>query len=167
MDITIRPAEPREYDTVGELVAQAYLRDELLDFGEGDPYLAVLRDVTRRAAEAEVLVAVDGSGDTVLGTVTFASGGTPWADIARPDEAEFRMLAVAEEARGRGTGEALVRACVQRARATEGCVRLVLSTQGSMLAAHRIYARMGFVRTPERDWDPIGGVALLTYALEL
>jgi len=36
-----------------------------------------------------------------------------------------------------------------------------------MLAAHRIYERMGFVRTPDRDWEPIPGLPLLTYALEL
>jgi hypothetical protein len=37
-----------------------------------------------------------------------------------------------------------------------------------MYAAHRIYDRLGFVRTPERDWEPVPGlVSLLTYALEL
>jgi GNAT superfamily N-acetyltransferase len=166
MDITIRAAEPEECDALGEITAQAYLRDGFLDFGDSDPYLGVLRDVARRAAEAEVLVAVDGRG-TLLGGVTFVSGGGPWADIARAGEAEFRMLAVAAKARGRGAGEALVRSCVDRARATEGCVRLVLSTQRTMLAAHRIYARQGFVRTPERDWEPVPGISLLTYALAL
>ena len=45
--------------------------------------------------------------------------------------------------------------------------RLVLSTQSGMHAAHRIYRRLGFVRTPERDWEPVPGLGLLTYALEL
>jgi ribosomal protein S18 acetylase RimI-like enzyme len=92
------------------------------------------------------------------------------ADIARPSEAEIRMLAVAHEARGRGAGEALVRACVDRARATDGCVRVVLSTQRTMHSAHRIYERLGFVRTPERDLSPVpelADITLLTYELTL
>lgn len=36
-----------------------------------------------------------------------------------------------------------------------------------MLAAHQIYRRLGFVRTPERDWYPIPGLKLLTYSLTL
>ncbi|ULR53288.1 GNAT family N-acetyltransferase [Streptomyces deccanensis] len=168
MDITIRPAAPDEYAALGEITAQAYLGDGLLDFGESDRYLDELRDVAKRAAEAEVLVAVaDGQ---VLGGVTFVPAGGPMADIARAGEAEIRMLAVSPEARGRGVGEALVRACLERARAVEGCVRVVLSTQRSMHAAHRIYGRLGFTRTPERDWNPLPDlldITLITYELTL
>ncbi|HSX99735.1 MAG TPA: GNAT family N-acetyltransferase, partial [Streptomyces sp.] len=106
----------------------------------------------------------------VLGGVTFVPAGGPMADIAREGEAEIRMLAVAPQARGRGAGEALVRACVERARTVEGCVRVVLSTQRSMHAAHRIYERLGFTRTPERDWNPLPEVldlTLITYELTL
>jgi ribosomal protein S18 acetylase RimI-like enzyme len=80
------------------------------------------------------------------------------------------MLAVAHAARGRGVGEALVRACAERARAVEGRVRVVLSTQRTMRTAHRLYERLGFVRTPERDWNPLpelDDITLLTYALTL
>ncbi|MFE7381278.1 GNAT family N-acetyltransferase [Streptomyces zhihengii] len=165
MDITIRRIEPGEYGPLGELTAQAYLRGDLLDFGEEDPYLEVLRDVAGRAAHTEVYVAVD-EGGALLGGVAFVPEPGPYADVAGPGEAEFRTLAVAEEARGRGAGEALVRVCVDRARAL-GRARLVLSTQSAMHTAHRVYGRMGFVRTPDRDWSPIPSVPLLTYALEL
>ncbi|MFG3018720.1 GNAT family N-acetyltransferase [Streptomyces sp. NPDC048254] len=160
MDITIRPADPAEYGPLGEITAQAYLQDGLLDYGEGDEYLPVLKDVAHRAAAAEVLVAVDG--ERLLGGVTFVAGPGPIADIARPGEAEIRALAVAHEA--------LVRACVDRARATEGCTAVVLSSQRSMHTAHRIYERLGFVRTPERDWNPVphlDDITLLTYELTL
>ncbi|GAA3476559.1 GNAT family N-acetyltransferase [Streptomyces yanii] len=166
MDLSIRPISPTEHTALGEITAHAYLDDGLLDFGADDPYLETLRDVPRRVAEADVLVAVGADG-TLLGGVTYAPPGNPWADIAGPDEAEFRMLAVARKARGHGAGEALVRACIDRARATEGVARLVLSTQPTMLGAHRIYHRLGFVRTPERDWDPIEGLSLLAYSLSL
>jgi ribosomal protein S18 acetylase RimI-like enzyme len=80
------------------------------------------------------------------------------------------MLAVARAGRGRGTGEALVRACLERARQTEGCVRVVLSTQRGMHAAHRLYERLGFTRRPERDWSPLpelADITLLAYELAL
>ncbi|ARI52354.1 MULTISPECIES: GNAT family N-acetyltransferase [Streptomyces] len=165
MDLTIRVAEPAEYAVLGEIIAEAYLGDGLLD-GPADPYLLKLRAVEQRAAEAEVLVALDADG-VVLGGVTYAAPGTPWRDISGPDEAEFRMLAVARAGRGRGVGEALVRACVERARSAEGVRGLVLSTQPAMLPAHRIYRRLGFLRTPERDWEPVPGLRLMTFRLEL
>ncbi|MFC9745911.1 GNAT family N-acetyltransferase [Streptomyces niveus] len=169
---TIRAVEPAEYAVLGEITARAYLDDGLLDFGADDPYLERLRDVAGRAAGAEVLVAVDagvgaGAGGGVLGGVAYVVAGSAWAEVAGDGEAEFRMLAVAPAARGRGVGDALVRECVARARATEGCVRVRLSTQKAMLGAHRIYERLGFVRTPERDWSPIPGLSLLTYSLEI
>ncbi|MDX2759634.1 GNAT family N-acetyltransferase [Streptomyces europaeiscabiei] len=168
MDITIRHVAPDEYATLGEITAQAYLGDGLLDFGESDVYLGELRDVAKRAAAADVLVALaDGR---VLGGVTFVPAGGPMADIAAAGEAEIRMLAVAPKARGRGVGEALVRACVERARTVEGCVRVVLSTHRTMRAAHRIYERLGFTRTPERDWNPLPDIldiSLITYELTL
>ncbi|MFF2641887.1 GNAT family N-acetyltransferase [Streptomyces niveus] len=164
----IRAVEPAEYAVLGEITARAYLDDGLLDFGADDPYLERLRDVAGRAAGAEVLVAVDaGEGGGVLGGVAYVVAGSAWAEVAGDGEAEFRMLAVAPAARGRGVGGALVRACVDRARATEGCLRVRLSTQKSMLGAHRIYERLGFVRTPERDWSPLPGLSLLTYSLEI
>lgn len=165
MDMMIRAVRPAEYAELGEITAQAYLADGHLDFNEDDAYLNVLRDVAGRAAQAEVLVAErDGR---ILGGVTFAPPGSPLADIAGPDEAEFRMLAVAREGRGQGAGEALVRACIERARAIEGVTAIVLSTQRTMTGAHRIYARLGFIRTPERDWAPVEGLKLLAYRLKL
>ncbi|WP_306328768.1 GNAT family N-acetyltransferase [Streptomyces venezuelae] len=165
MDFTIRAVRPEEYEALGELTGQTYLNDGLLLHGENDFYLDVLKDTARRARESEVLVAADAE-DGIIGGVTFALGGTPWADIAVPGEAEFRMLVVGPSARGRGVGEALVRTCADRARALPECARLVLSTDVAMVRAHRIYERMGFVRTPERDWEPVPGHRLRTYALE-
>lgn len=166
MDIMIRPVQPDEYETLGEITAQTYLEDGLLDFGEDDPYLGELRDVAKRAAAAEVLVAVDG--DRLIGGVTFVPDGGAMAGLAGPGEAEIRMLVVARAARGRGVGEALVRTCVDRARATQGCGGIVLSTQRMMHSAHRIYERLGFARTPERDWNPVphlDDIDLLSYTL--
>jgi len=36
-----------------------------------------------------------------------------------------------------------------------------------MHAGHRLYERLGFHHTPERDWQPRADVHLTTYRLEL
>ncbi|THA24587.1 GNAT family N-acetyltransferase [Streptomyces sp. RKND-216] len=166
MDVTIRAAREAEYGEVGDLTADAYLEDGLLTHGARDPYLEVLRNVPHRAGHAQVLVAVDAGTGDLLGTVTFVGDGGEYANIARPGEAEFRMLAVHRKGRGRGVGEALVRDCLARARAL-GRERVVLSTESRMTTAHRLYGRLRFVRTPARDWEPIPGLPLWTFALEL
>jgi ribosomal protein S18 acetylase RimI-like enzyme len=158
----VRVARPEEYERVGELAARVFLDDGFLPADH--MYLAMLRDAASRAAKAELLVAEDGAGQ-VVGSVTFATGGSPYSE-AEPGEASFRMLVVDPAARGRGVGEALVRACIERA-TRAGARVLRLSTLPEMHAAHRLYERLGFTRTPERDWTPVGGVRLRTYALPL
>lgn len=166
MDITIRGPRPEELEAIGELTAAAFLGDGLLTFGDQDPYLERLRDVRDRAEHAEVLVAADAASDEVLGAVTFAPPGSPYAALAGPGEGEFRMLAVAPAARRRGAAEALVRACLDRSRAL-GLRRVVISSDEQMTAAHRLYRRLGFVRAPERDWEPIPGMSLWAFTVEL
>jgi GNAT superfamily N-acetyltransferase len=102
----------------------------------------------------------------VLGTVTFCPDGSRYREIARADEAEFRMLAVRPDAQGRGIGRALTVACIERARA-HGFRALVLSTPAGAAVPHRLYESMGFVRVPARDWSPVPGVDLIAYSLAL
>ncbi|NGO71948.1 GNAT family N-acetyltransferase [Streptomyces boncukensis] len=165
MDFTIRTARPEEYARAGELTADVYLHDGLLEFGASDPYLAVLRDAEQRAAQAELLVAVEPSG-TVLGSVTYVGDGGPYAELADEREAEFRMLAVSGAARGRGVGEALVRACLDRSRERQR-ERVVISSLPEMTTAHRLYGRLGFVRAPHRDWEPLPDLPLWAFTVEL
>ena len=149
---------------MADLTARVY-RGE--GFSSAD-YEPALRDVVSRARSATVLVAVDGAGDgdVLLGAVTVATRGGEWAEQAVPGEAVVRMLVVAPEGRGRGVGEALLRACLDVARA-DGCSLVRLSSQEEMTAAHRLYERLGFVRTPSFDWSPVPGLRLRTYALPL
>jgi ribosomal protein S18 acetylase RimI-like enzyme len=166
--VILRLADPSDADeiaAVGALTVDAYVADGYLD-GDVDGYADHLRAASDRARNAELAVAVDERSGVVLGTVTYCKAGTPWAEVSGDGEAEFRMLAVAPTARGRGVGEALATWCVDRAR-VDGCHAVVLSTLPVMHAAHRIYQRLGFVRTPERDWYPEPGVPLITYRLEL
>ncbi|MFI2610895.1 GNAT family N-acetyltransferase [Kitasatospora sp. NPDC018619] len=162
MDFLIRRALPEDLADAGRVTVEAFVGD-----GYTDPdgsYVDHLRDAGRRAEEAELLVAVDPAGAGVLGCVTFAVGGTEWADIATPREGEIRMLATAAAARGRGVGEALVRACVTRSRDL-GLTGMAFSTRPEMTTAHRLYERIGFRRTPERDWAPYPGMDLMVYTM--
>lgn len=161
-EIEIRIARPDELARVGELTAAIYVAAGFIS--PESSYIGRLRDAVSRASEAELLVAVHEGEPT--GTVTYCRHGSAWAQLTVPGEAEFRMLAVVPAARGLGLGEALVGRCIARAR-EDGCRTLRLSTEPVMHAAHRIYRRLGFLRTPERDWEPAPGVELLTYALAL
>jgi GNAT superfamily N-acetyltransferase len=160
--VLIRKARPDEYDEIGELMVRVYLAAGYTR--AGSHYLPMLRDSAARAEKAELMVAVDDQ-DKILGTVTYAPYGSPYAEHTEsPEGAAFRMLVVDPDARGRGVGEALVGWCVERAR-TSGVRSLRLSTQPTMTAAARLYLRLGFVRTPERDWSPEPDVDLITYEL--
>jgi ribosomal protein S18 acetylase RimI-like enzyme len=125
----------------------------------------VLADVAGRAGRTEVLVAVDDE-DAVLGSVAFVLPGSAFAELAGPGEAEFRMLAVDPDAQRRGVGEALVRACVARAQEV-GATGILIFRRSFAERAQRLYARLGFVRVPERDWAPAPGVVLLALHLSL
>jgi ribosomal protein S18 acetylase RimI-like enzyme len=161
----IRPVLPAEHGALGELTVRSYLEGGFLFGGLDDAYAPSLRDVAKRASTAHVLVAVDG--DRLLGGVTLAFPGSPLAELGGPGEAEIRMLAVDPGAHGRGVGSALAAACVERSRAEPGIGRVVLCSQQTMHAAHRVYAKLGFEREPELDWSPLPGVDLWGFGLDL
>lgn len=162
-DVIVRPPRPEELAEAGEVVVRGYAANGYLDADDG--YAGQLRDVALRSEHAEVLIAVDAA-DAVLGSVTVVHPGSRYAELSRPGELEFRMLAVDPPARGRGVGEALVRAVLDRA-AAAGAVRVVLSTLERMTAAHRLYTRLGFARLPELDWWPGPDIRLIAFGLDL
>ncbi|MGZ4386139.1 MAG: GNAT family N-acetyltransferase [Gaiellaceae bacterium] len=163
--LEIREARPEEWERVGALTQAAW--DE---FSPAEPdetwkaYYAFLRDVEARAAIALVLVALaDGE---IVGTVTLEFGQTLDGDPLAPEQASMRMLAVAPEERGQGTGRALVAECLQRT-AAAGRVYLTLHTAPEMRAAQHVYRSFGFERWPEADYSPGPGYDLLAYQLRL
>jgi ribosomal protein S18 acetylase RimI-like enzyme len=159
----IRLAKPEELARAGEIVVEAYRAGGFLDNAEVG-YAEKLADTTSRASSAELYVALlDGD---VVGCVTYCPVGGPWREIARPDEGEFRMLGVAEAARGRGIGLALTERCLERSREL-GYAGVVLSSLPRMTSAHRLYEGLGFRRAPERDWSPQEGITLWAFELTL
>jgi len=161
-ELIVRDAVPSEYAAVSELTVEVYV-------GEGyvpadNPYVHELADVEQRAASAQVLVAMHES--QVVGSLTVARPGTPYAEIARAGELEFRMLAVSKRARGLGVGTTVVRTVIEMASAQE-CEAVVLTTMAPMVDARRIYDRFGFVAVPERDWHTEDGKPLTVLRLSL
>jgi ribosomal protein S18 acetylase RimI-like enzyme len=162
--VTVRRAEPGDHAEVARLTVAAYRADGQLEEEHG--YGELLADVATRAAHSEVLVAVDGSAGPLLGAVAFVLPGTRYAELSKPGEAEFRMLAVDPAAQRRGVAWALVRACVERATVL-GCGSMVISTRDRNTAAFALYEGFGFVREPALDWVPVPGVNLLGLRLKL
>lgn len=160
-DLVVRRATPADYAAAGAVTLAAY---EPFTDGPDDDYRARLADAASRDVEAELWVAV--SGDDLLGCVTICPPGSRWREIAQHGEGEFRMLAVAPEAQGRGVGRALVEHVLDRFRA-DGCTAVALSSLRTMTSAHRLYERLGFARLPERDWRPRPDVDLIAFRTEL
>jgi ribosomal protein S18 acetylase RimI-like enzyme len=164
MSLVIRPAHEEEVPAVGALTFDAYAADGFVTAEDG--YAEDLRDAADRAREAELYVAVGEEG-RLLGTVTYCPVGSSYREVASGvTEGEFRMLAVAPEARGTGVGEALARMCVERSEEL-GYDAVVLSSMPRQEQAQRIYARLGFRRTPELDWRPRADIELLAFRLDL
>lgn len=89
-------------------------------------------------ASPATVVLVAREGDVVLGTLTLAlfripTGLRAWIEDVVVDDA----------ARGKGVGEALNRAALERARA-EGATTVDLTSRPSREAANRLYQRIGF-----------------------
>jgi ribosomal protein S18 acetylase RimI-like enzyme len=162
----IREARPAELAEVGDIRVAAYLHDGFLS--ADSQYAPRLRELGADG-EGHVLVAEYEGGDrpgAIIGTVMLQRMPYAGPVVTRPDEAEIRALAVRPAARGAGVGQALLAAVIQCA-VREGVRHLVLFTQADMKAAHRLYAKAGFVRLAERDWSPEPGTSLLAYGLML
>jgi GNAT superfamily N-acetyltransferase len=156
--LSIRTAHPDEFAQCGELCVNAYVAGGHLD--SANPYAQTLRDVAARATSTETLVAL--RDDAIVGTVTICPAESDWSEVCRPGELEFRFLAVEPTSWRQGVGEALVAACEDRARSAHATA-MVISVIDINEAAHRMYRRLGFERTPDRDWAPVPSARLLAY----
>ncbi len=118
------------------------------------------------ARRGRIILARASASPRLAGMVILAAPDSPYRQIAQPGEGEVQLLAVHPAARGQGLGGRLLAACEDGARERD-CARMVLSTQPTMTAAHRLSARTGYQRVPARDWRRSDAVTFLAYGKEL
>ena len=165
--IIIRDASDNERETIRELTLRAYA--EYAEIMKPESWLALsqaLHDALASDAPVERIVA-DDDGRIVGSAMLYAPETNAYGALASRSAApEIRLVAVAPEARGRGIAKALVDECIRRAR-TQGAREVGLHTSRSMSAAMAMYANLGFVRAPERDFQPPGAELVEGYRLLL
>jgi N-acetylglutamate synthase-like GNAT family acetyltransferase len=163
--ITIRPAVEADFDSIARITRDSYLAAGYFDSAD-HPYMKQVQEVAERAAKATIWVA-EREG-RVVGSVTLAVAGEPYADIALADELEFRMLVVDPAVQRSGAGKAMVEAIIGHARTLEGIKAVALTTGKTWESAHGLYRKIGFHRAPERDWlVPGTDIKLLVYRLDV
>jgi DNA-binding MarR family transcriptional regulator/GNAT superfamily N-acetyltransferase len=134
--LVLRPPEPGDFGWVVERHGARYAAE----YGWGvDFEVLVARIVAdfgaRRDAHREAAWIAELDGERV---------GCVFCTISEtPDTAQLRLLLVEPRARGAGVGTRLADECVRFARRS-GYARIMLWTNGVLLAARRIYARAGF-----------------------
>lgn len=150
--IEIDEAGPGDYHSARAVLIMAYAEYQTV---LPDPvfaaYIQDLVDLERRAKHSQLLIARRRG--RAVGVVSFypdaCDQGVGW-----PEEGwgGVRALAVVPQARGLGVAEALMNACMDRARAADAPA-LALHTADFMEAASRFYRRLGFRRAPHFDFD--------------
>lgn len=145
----IRKATLYDADLVRFITRTVYVEE---GWATTPAYIQEVLDVEARIMGCTVLLAEE------VGTLTVIEPPNGFSNIARQGETEVRMLCVLPDARHTGVAEALMQAAEDLA--TE---RVVLTTTDPMVAARRLYERLGYERTPDRDWY-IHGERMLTYA---
>jgi GNAT superfamily N-acetyltransferase len=159
--ILIRPAIASDFDSIARITRDSYLAAGYFETAD-HPYMQQIQNVEARAAKATIWVAERAG--RVIGSVTLAVAGEPFADIALEDELEFRMLVVDPAVQRSGSGKAMVEAILDHARSLSGIRGVSLTTGMSWESAHGLYQKTGFHRVPERDWlVPDTDIKLLVY----
>lgn len=165
--VVIRDARPDDHDRIRALTLEAYAE-----------YGAIMAPASWGALEHAVHTALDSKeqmhrvvaehdGQMVGSVLVYPPSADAYVGVGhRVTWPELRLLAVSTKARGLGVGRLLVEECIQRAR-TDGARAIGLHTSHSMDGAMRLYARMGFERVPEFDFQPDGAELVEAYVLPL
>ena len=169
---TVRNATPTEFLEIGQLMVHVYSQQEGFPRQADQPdyykLLANVGDFTGTPG-TELLVAVSSEGKIEGAVVYFnnmknyGSGGTATAE---QNTAGFRLLAVADKARGKGIGKLLTNECINKAR-TNNLSQVIIHTTMAMQRAWGMYENMGFKRSEDLDFMqgelPVYGFRLALY----
>jgi ribosomal protein S18 acetylase RimI-like enzyme len=165
--VRLRDARDEDRPAIRALTLQAY--GEYATVMEPSAW-AELEQALHRAIDTESdaqRIVAEHAGGIVGSVMLFPPATSAYGeDVDTAPSPELRLLAVSPSARGMGIGRLLVDECVRRAR-RGGATELGLHTSRSMRAAIRMYARMGFERAPERDFQPEGAELVEGYRLRI
>ena len=142
MTVTVEPGDPRHPQAKALLQASHALMQDLFP-SDSNHFLSIDELCTPGIA-----FFIARNGDAILGTGALADKIT---------YGEVKSMFVAADARGTGTGAAILAALEAEARA-RALPKLMLETGHSLHAAHRLYERAGFTfRGPFGDYpdDPL------------
>ena len=132
----VTEATPEVHDALARLLPQLNPQLQVPDMDR----------LRRLVADPAAVLLLARDGDEIVGTTTVLVYTTPFWIKARLDE-----VVVDENARGKGVGEALVKAALDVGRDRGAQVAELQSGRGSnRAAAHRLYERLGF-RIRETD----------------
>lgn len=155
--IVIRNARAEDFADIGKMLVRVYAQLEGFSKPHEQPhYYKTLLNVGEfvKKPATEIFAAYTPAG-SVVGAVVFlgnmqhyGSGGS--ADVEK-DTAALRLLAVHEEARGKGIGRMLTQTCIRRARSL-GLAQMIIHTTSAMPAAWKMYEKIGFKRAEELDF---------------
>jgi GNAT superfamily N-acetyltransferase len=143
--VRIREMRLDESEAVGRITLDAYDAYGVMSGW----YRTFLGDPAQRLDGCTALLVAELDGE-VVGTVTYVlPHDTQWEGRPAPEgDCAFRVLAVAPGVEGQGVAQALVRACLDRAR-EDGRHRMVITSMAWMDRAHRLYERLGFDPRPD------------------
>ncbi len=106
---------------------------------------------------------------TIVGSVALFPAKTDAYEgmVDELDHPEIRVLAVAEEFRGKGIASALIKECIQRSK-TKGYQAIGLHTGEFMTNAIKLYKHFGFERLPQYDFEPANdGIIVKAFRLSI
>jgi ribosomal protein S18 acetylase RimI-like enzyme len=164
--IVVRLARDDEGDAIRALVFRAY--DEYSRLMEPLAWQALAQAVSIALESPDSIRIVAEQHGRLAGSVMLFAAHVDAYDglTERRGRPELRLLAVEPWARGQGIAERLVAECAHRAKEMQA-TELGLHTSRSMRAALALYRRLGFVRAPEDDFQPVGAELVEGYRLRL
>lgn len=144
-DVKVRSAVPEDASAIASLLYASFVEFRPLYTPAGfDATAITTEEVLARMSEGPVWVAV--RENSLCGTV---------AAVARGAALSVRGMAVLPSVRGKGVGEALLKA-VEAFAMEHGHTTLLLTTTPFLDSAIRLYERLGFSRTAGGETDLFG-----------
>ena len=164
--LTIRDADPLEYDNVSGLILTAYREyQHQMPCDDWTKYSTSMQDVRSRTVESELIVAVEGN--VIVGSATFYPTYMKRVEARWPQEwTGVRLVAVRPDKRTRGIGKALIEECIDRSK-KQDAMAIALHTTPLMTRAQQMYEALGFQRIPKYDFEPRADFVVMAYKMEL